>query len=169
MQNRRLAGALLLLAACGCLVLTATGCSSGRRATVTGKVTYQGKPLTSGTVMFYTADGSAGGSASIMPDGMYKAADVPVGEVTATVRTIAAGSMPKGEAKPGGAPSGLIIPGKGPAGGGDGAVSAPSPGTKVIPGGEPGVAIPEKYGKPTLSGLKYTVTGGTQTIDIPLS
>jgi hypothetical protein len=53
---RCLTGVLLLAA----LVLTATGCKKEKpTASVSGKVTYNGKPLTGGNVNFVSSSGSA--------------------------------------------------------------------------------------------------------------
>jgi hypothetical protein len=58
---QRLLVLLFLVAAGGC----------GNRATVSGKVTYQGRPVTYGAVIFIAGDGTAR-SAVIAPDGSYK-------------------------------------------------------------------------------------------------
>jgi hypothetical protein len=60
-----------------CLV-GAGGC--GNRATVSGKVTYQGRPVTYGAVIFVAGDGTAR-SAVIAPDGSYKIEGLSPGAV----------------------------------------------------------------------------------------
>jgi hypothetical protein len=64
------------------LLAPAAGCGGPR--TVTGKVSYNGKPLGKGQISFV---GSGGKSASgtINADGTFVVTDVPAGEVTATV------------------------------------------------------------------------------------
>jgi hypothetical protein len=54
------------------------GC--GGAATVSGKVTYQGRSVTFGSVVFLSADQTAR-SGMIMPDGSYTVEAVPAGEV----------------------------------------------------------------------------------------
>ena len=76
-QTRRVTALLLsvLLAAAG-------GCS--KRATVTGKVTYQGRPVTHGSVILLNADNTAR-SGAIAADGSYSIDDVPLGTVKIAV------------------------------------------------------------------------------------
>ena len=56
----------------------AGGC--GNTATVAGKVTYQGRPVIHGSVIFLSADKTAR-SAAIQPDGSYTVKSVPAGKV----------------------------------------------------------------------------------------
>ena len=65
----------VLLAAVG-------GCS--KRATVTGTVTYQGRPVTYGSVIFLNADNTAR-SGAIAADGHYTIEGVPLGTVKIAV------------------------------------------------------------------------------------
>jgi hypothetical protein len=58
----------------------ALGCGK-RSATVSGQVTYKGKPVTSGTVVFFGADGQPCPPASVQEDGTYKATKVATGPV----------------------------------------------------------------------------------------
>jgi hypothetical protein len=71
------------------VVLLAAGLSGcgGRTGSVSGKVTYQGAPLTSGLVIFVDKDGKVTNPAGIELDGSYVAEKVPVGPVTACVET----------------------------------------------------------------------------------
>jgi hypothetical protein len=60
------------------LALVVAGCGSGGRGTVSGKVSYQGKPLTGGLVTFNNPGGVAKVvTAEIQGDGSYKATNVP--------------------------------------------------------------------------------------------
>ena len=68
---------LLLLA--GLVVAAAGGCGGGT-GDLRGKVTFNGKPVTSGTVQVFLPDGSTRTSA-IAPDGSYAVNDVPTGAV----------------------------------------------------------------------------------------
>jgi hypothetical protein len=73
---RRL-GAFSLLVA-GCLALA--GCHGGKLpARVSGKVTYQGRPVTSGVVVLVGADGKTSTPGVVGPDGTYRIAQAPAG------------------------------------------------------------------------------------------
>jgi hypothetical protein len=67
------------------LTLAALGCG-GRRGDVSGKVTYQGKPLVFGTVQFEAGDGTFK-QANIDKDGNYAIQGLPVGEAKAAVNS----------------------------------------------------------------------------------
>jgi len=58
----------------------------GDTATVTGKISYNGKPLKSGKVTFHPAAGKAI-VAKLNADGTYEAKNVPVGELKVTVQS----------------------------------------------------------------------------------
>jgi hypothetical protein len=67
---------VLLLA----IMAVAGGCSSAERpATVTGTVTFDGKPVTGGTIGFIPADGRPY-QGDIQADGSYRVENVPLGE-----------------------------------------------------------------------------------------
>jgi len=101
-------------------------------------VTYQGKPLPSGTVNFLGPDNKT--DTAPIDNGNYSAGKVPVGTCKITVIT---------NAGPGG---GL-------------AQQPPLPGMPQAPAA---VAIPPKYKDPEQSGLTLDVKAGRQTFDIPL-
>jgi hypothetical protein len=61
------------------LLVVLSGCGSGT-ATVNGKVTYRGRPVTSGSVIVVNADGTAE-SGVIQPDGTYSVEGVKRGWV----------------------------------------------------------------------------------------
>jgi hypothetical protein len=114
--------------------------------TITGKVTFRGKPLPGGTIAFHPSRGKPL-VGKIRPDGTYTVKDVPVGKVRVTVETESVRPKPK-------VPS-SIPPGSG----------------EPIPkrGKEPKYArIPDKYAKPETSGLTCDVRGGNQTLDLAL-
>lgn len=71
MKRARAFGPLVLLAAL-------TGC--GGTATVSGKVSYQGRPVLSGSVIVLNADGTARSNV-ILPDGTYVVEGVKKGPV----------------------------------------------------------------------------------------
>jgi hypothetical protein len=143
---RAAAGAFLLAALAGC----------GGTGDVSGRVTYQGKPVTSGKVMLVGADGTPH-YGDIGADGAYRVAGVPTGEVLATV------ASPKpGEARP-----------ERPGGSGRG-------GDRRAPAADPAEAaaqaalakrwfsIPEQYADPARSGLKVNVSRGGMMHDFEL-
>lgn len=55
----------------GLILLLLAGCNA-RESAVTGKVTIDGAPLTTGTVVFYPTGEGAAAYGSIQPDGTYK-------------------------------------------------------------------------------------------------
>jgi hypothetical protein len=137
------AAALLSLAA-----LT-TGCGLGT-GTVTGKVTYNAKPVVTGTVTAIGSDGIAR-PGQIGPDGAYSIPAVPGGDVTflvASPNPDGSRDMVGKKNKPGG-DSDLA----GPAAGG------PEPAPTVPKGAW--VPLPDDYSNPAKSGLKGTVKGDT--------
>src|SRR5689334_22127745 len=62
------------------VVAALSGCGN-RGATVTGKVSYRGRPITSGSVIVRNADGTAE-SGVILPDGSYSVAGVKPGHIS---------------------------------------------------------------------------------------
>jgi hypothetical protein len=107
---------------------------------VTGKVTYNGKTLTSGTVGFL-GEGGASDSAIIAADGTYTATKVPLGTVKVSVATSApqgGGTMPQMPALPG------------------------------MPAAQEAIPIPQKYRDANTSGLTFEVKRGSNQYDIPL-
>jgi hypothetical protein len=126
-------------------VLAFTGCSRPK-GTVTGKVSYNGEAVPSGTVAFYGKDDEVS-SAPIGPDGTYEATKVPLGEVKVTVTT----PLPPD-------PSAAERLKKNP---------------MVIERGitikqQKVVSVPRKYNLPGTSGISLTVTQGSQPFDITL-
>jgi hypothetical protein len=67
------------------LMLAAVGCAG--RGDVSGKVTYQGKPLVFGTVQFEASDKTLK-QANIKEDGTYSVVGVPVGEAKVAVSSL---------------------------------------------------------------------------------
>ena len=122
------------------LVLMTVGLSGcGRKpGSVSGKVTYQGKALSSGLVVFVDRDGKVSQPAGIEVDGSYAANDVPLGQVTACVETF-------------------------PLSGGDGGpqASGDRPRAQYVP-------IPGKYKDAKQSELTLEVKPGPNVYDIKL-
>ena len=66
-----------------CCFLFATGCGPPK-GKVSGKVTFEGKPVPSGQVMFMGPDGVPH-MGEIQPEGTYEVANLPYGEAIVTV------------------------------------------------------------------------------------
>jgi hypothetical protein len=144
-MTARLLGRWAGVAAAVALAVGPAGCGGGT-ADVSGKVTYKGKPVTSGSVVFVGADGVAV-AADIKPDGTYAATGVATGAVKVAVSSP---NPAAAAAEPGGR-------GRGPA--------------PAKPASPPAgwVALPAKYGSPDSSGLSTDLTPGPNTYDIPLA
>jgi hypothetical protein len=127
--------------------LVLSGCSQPK-AMVTGKVTYRGEPVPSGTVAFF-GPGDQVASAPLRPDGSYAASGVPRGLVKVTVTTPPPGPSPEQLAN-------------------NPMVQERRRGRNVAPVVEKTVSIPTKYSLPGTSGLSLTVTEGSQPFDIVL-
>ena len=129
------------------------------RGMVKGKVTYNKKSLTTGTVMFYAASNNITSSAAIDTEGNYVMDDAPLGEVKITVTVTA---LPPGKGMKYG-------PGKAAA---EGESKDPTGVLESIPimGKMPATVlrIDEKYSKPDTSGLSFTVEKGEQTHNLEL-
>jgi hypothetical protein len=129
---------------------------------ISGKVIYNGQGLPGGLVSFRPANPSLNTvSAVIDPDGHYEAT-LPVGEVTIAVDNRELQPSERGPRPD--LPAGIQLPAQ--EGGVKAGDAAPKSG-----GGKPSgkyVLIPEKFYQAENSGLKYTVTKGTQTHDIEL-
>jgi hypothetical protein len=109
---------------------------------VSGKVTYNGKPVVFGTVLIHGRDGLRQGS--IAPDGSFTVRGVATGEARVAVNS----PNPK---------SIVLYPNKNPK-----YKQEPYP---DVPGW---FEIPSKYENVSTSGLTYTIKGGTNTINIEL-
>jgi hypothetical protein len=118
-----------------------SGCGP-RFGTVEGTVTVDGKPANDGTVIFSVGDLSAAGT--IHPDGSYTAEKVPPGEARIVIHQM----MLMGGA--------TNQPGRLPG------IDDAAPTAKPVP-------IPKKYQSVETSGLSYTITSGTNEINIELS
>jgi hypothetical protein len=117
---------------------------------VEGKVSYQGKPILSGTVTFTSIDPKKpAGGGGINPDGTYFADGVPTGECKVTVTSP-------------GAPAG-----SGGRGAGGRSRTAEKPAAAAAAGPAGWFAIPDTLSDPTKSTIKKTIKSGKNTgIDI---
>lgn len=148
MIRLRLLPAATLLAA----LLGITACSdSGPKNDlngneVSGTVSLDGKPLTGGMVVFATPNDS--GTGTILPDGTYKAVNVPLGACKVTVNTMGAEMNARAAGY-----SNKQVKEKG----GEAATV------------EKVVAAPAKYRSAETSGLTFTPKAGANTFDIKLT
>jgi hypothetical protein len=130
-----IATACLVVAACGIL---GCGAKGPKLAPVTGKVTFQGKPVESGMVRFSNPQAGIDIMALLQPGGTY------------SVR------MAKGDGLPEGSYSVAVLPPR---------IVAPV-GTMKMPPVPPRPDIPPKYREPATSGLTLTVKPEANTLDI---
>lgn len=156
-KQGRLFAAVLLLSALPCL----TGCGSSK---VSGKVTYQGKTVPGGLVVFHGANNWTGNS-PIEQDGSYTIVKPPPGPVKITVDTSSMRpvqlprNVPGMENMPG-------AKGKMPPNMPEEAKKNPLYNPELNAGRY--LAIPANYADPEKSGLSYEVKSGPQTHDIKL-
>ena len=164
----RLTSALVLV---GAVSLLLGGCARPV-GTVTGKVTYQGKPLKGGNVSFHSTEGRPSFASGIAEDGTYKVPDIQGGSYKVCVETASLKpsqgapmmgpkvSGPPPDAKTGAPPKDADIPeGYKP--------SAPAAG-QTAANLKKYVAIPDKYAKPDQTDLTYEFKGGSDTVNIDL-
>jgi hypothetical protein len=159
--NHRLTRAIVLLFV-GFLV---GGCGSSK-GTVSGKVSYNGIPLSDGEVSFLPESGQGAFNARIKEDGSYTIEKVPAGKVKIVVATSSArGNDPRMAMMKQAMKSNKMELSE------EARKSMPSGAKDAIEGsGQSGqsTSIPRRYSDPEKSGLELTVTGGKQTHDIEL-
>jgi hypothetical protein len=140
----------LLQAALGAALVALAGCGGGT-TDVTGKVTYQNKPVVFGTVQVIGSDGVPK-SGPIQPDGTFRVSGVQIGPARVTV------SSPR---PPG---SGKAAP-RGRREDDDERTPVETPASaEVVAGWFP---LPEKYGDPDKTDLKVDIKSG-QPLDLEL-
>jgi hypothetical protein len=141
-------GAIALL-----LIALLPGCEANT-GDVSGKVSYRGKPLPYGTILFYCSDQQII-SRLIAPDGSYEASGIPTGATRVAIRTYP--PIPPGYQIPQRLPPSRNAPnlGRAPTEEGSGHKAAH-------------VKIPGKYSSPEESGLLLDVNEGQQTFLIDL-
>jgi hypothetical protein len=130
------------------LVAVAAGGCGRKTAVVRGKVTYEGKPLTMGSVILVDEGGRFSARGPIQPDGTYEIANAPTGKVKMGV------SNPPPVGAKGGQP--LIGPKDDPE-----TKQAAELAAKYVPS-------PDTYMDPEKSGLVHEVPADGATINIDL-
>ena len=129
-------------------VLGAAGCAGGKRASISGHVNYQGRPVTSGTVVLIGQDGQASAPGNVQPDGSFSIARAPVG-----VDKVSFDNPPPPRTAP---PVGKRAPADDP----EYAETAKAA-AHYVP-------TPPKFKDPLQSGLTVEVKSGNNTCDIEL-
>lgn len=129
---------LLLVCALG---TTLAGCGPSQ-ATVRGKITYRNQPVTSGEIHFIGEKGVSR-SGLVNRNGSFEVHDVPVGQVKVAVVSYKSSGTPK--------PPKIGMKVQDP--------------DEIVPRAS---AIPTTYNDVASSGLAFTISLGTQTIDIQL-
>jgi hypothetical protein len=132
------------------LVMGITGCGE-KRAKVSGKVTYNDKVLTGGTVNFVTKDNLKGDTATIQPDGTYSCTNVPFGDLLVAVRPAVnlGAKIPKGTKIP--------------------EVPPDSPAAGVYAKKGDNITLPKHLQDTSTSKITLTVDKSDQTFDITLT
>jgi hypothetical protein len=146
-----LTGCLLLLA------LAADGCSRAP-GNLSGKISYNGKPLAVGSVLLIGVDAQPR-TAWIEADGSYHFDDVPVGEAKLAVYSpdpdLAERTRSQTKTKPGPKKAKRVRP-------------TPSSSEVSADDRRKWFAIPSKYGDVEHSGLRVTITSGPNTFQIEM-
>lgn len=125
------------------LAMVALGCGSKEppRANVSGKVTFNGKMVTQGSVTFVSEDGTATDSGSIV-DGVYKLTRAPIGKVKVGIVTPSNAGMKQ-------------------------AMKQKVEGKSFEGGGGPALELPVRFANADSSGLVLTIPAeGSTSLDI---
>jgi len=170
LNQRHLAAALVVF-----LALSVLGCGRGT-ATVSGTVTLDGKPLSAGKIVFIPKGAPA--VAGEVKDGQYSVQGVPTGDATVTVDNKEVKQLVDQSRKISHGPVEGTLSGKVPAGVNmtpeakaalekqqQASAEAMRREKELIANYRP---IPDKYGDPNGSGLKFNV-GSSSTFDVPLT
>lgn len=151
-MGRCISGTLLL-------VLLASGCGGPRLAPVTGTVTYGGKPVTQGKIMFYPDDGRMA-TAEIGADGTFTLTTfLPNDGALVGTHRVAIHSTRVGQGSivgPKSIEEEIELSRKG------------LPGGRVLVPGAVEWLVPERYSLPETSGLIRTVEHGPNILNIDL-
>jgi len=150
MRGRYLVRFLFLSSVLFACVLAAAGCSK-IGGDVSGTVTLNGKPLSSGVVVFHMDNGKSV-SAAIASDGSYILQKPQKGNATISIETVQTPETNTNIAS--------LAPGK------------PDPSNPANEKPAPKAAkimIPDKYKNDKTSGFSITIGGGPQTLDIAMT
>jgi hypothetical protein len=129
--------AFLVLAA----LLVPAGCAGKKAATVSGKVTYRGRPVPLGAIYFHGSNDQMA-MGLLHEDGSFTVTDVPLGQVKALVRAQDPGVYAQQLTGPAG-----VAP-------------------KTAPAAF--VAVPDKYADLNTTDLVFTIAGETRDLEVDL-
>jgi hypothetical protein len=132
------------------LALLLGGCNRGK-GTVSGEVTYDGKPIPWGRITFLCQEGQKTSHSSRIVNGKYTIKDCPAGPVKISIESFKAQPIGKH------VPQAMVERSK--------ETGWEEPPPEVI---GKHLQIPLKYADTEQSGLEYTVQTGTDTHNIPL-
>lgn len=138
----------------GCAILVAAGCGDGPRVDVSGSITYQGKPLTYGTVNAIASDKMTY-YGTIQQDGTFVIANVPPGPMKLGI--VSPDPYPKDLASESAKAEVAERERKA------GVVAAPKP-----PKGK-WFPVPRKYSDPRTSGMEADVLAPTANVEFKLN
>jgi hypothetical protein len=142
----------------GLLILAGCSTQTGRDGygMISGKITFQHKPLTGGSIHFFQ-DQERVGSFMIRGDGTY-AAEIPVGRVTVAVETTSVKYQDREEVLKEMKEKGFDVP-----------QDHRKPKSPAFTAAKTAyVDIPERYGDPEKSGLEHNVVPGQHIRDFDL-
>jgi len=133
--------------------LLLTGCPRAT-GTLTGKVTYQGKPLKAAAISFISTDSGRSYAAGLKEDETYYIPDMQAGQYKVCVDTAYLKGSPGATPMPG-------LGGQSPASKSPAAAQQAANSKKYL-------YIPDKYADPDKTDLTYTFKGGSENWDIEL-
>jgi hypothetical protein len=156
MAGHRLSGPRALLALVCLPAAFLSGCGGPKLAKVSGKVTYNGKPVTGGKIMFYPESGRMA-MGEIALDGTYSLTTFKAGDgALVGSHRIAIESTKVG-------PGSMETPKTF-----EEEMKGVAPGGKILVAGKVEWLVPEKYSRPETSGLTRTVEHRDNKIDLDL-
>jgi len=134
-----------------CAFAALPGCGDATKASLSGKVTYKGQPVTGGNLTLTPAAQAAPVSIFIKPDGSFSQSSVPPGQYQVSIETDSASG-----------PSAYNTGGKVPPGG------AGQQPPDMNAGASKKVAIPVKYNDPKTANLPWEIKAGSneKTFDL---
>jgi hypothetical protein len=163
---------IVLLVPLACIGLAASGCTGGAGSSeCEGTVTFKGKPLPAGSVVFEPEQGGTGGAASgISSDGKYHCVGLKPGKMKVYITPPPKGSAPMGPGGPGKADPRSRDKEKmnAPAAPDDSVKNDPRYKALTPTEGPDAPEIPAKFKSADSSGLTVEIKSGKNTFNIDL-
>jgi hypothetical protein len=145
-----------------------TGCGSKSApvgsASISGRVTYNNKPVGGGTIVFHAKEGKGSYPSPLSKDGTYEITGLPPGPMVITVETESANPQRKSTNYPGGGGKGAKVDSEYAAA----MAKMGGPAKGAAPTGEY-VRIPAKYNNARTSPLSITIEEGRNVKEWPLA